>query len=83
MLSRGAPSQAVARARCRASGCDVWRPGSHRSTCKQGRLLAVVRTGGGEGSGQLQRVLQAIDDLNAQDPRRVPWQGEDLPFELA
>jgi hypothetical protein len=43
----------------------------------------VVRTGGGEGSGQLQRVLQAIDDLNAQDPRRVPWQGEDLPFELA
>ncbi|WIA29511.1 hypothetical protein OEZ86_012012 [Tetradesmus obliquus] len=34
-------------------------------------------------SPRLQQVLDAIDTLNAQDPRTVSWQGQDLPYELA
>jgi hypothetical protein len=28
-------------------------------------------------------VLDAIDDLNSQDPRTVDWQAQQLPYELA
>ena len=31
----------------------------------------------------LQAVLAEIDALNAQDPRKVTWNGEELPYELA
>eukprot|EP00775_Hariotina_reticulata_P011050 gene11050-11205_t len=34
-------------------------------------------------SPRLQQVLDAIDALNEQDPRRVTWQGKDWPYELA
>lgn len=28
-------------------------------------------------------MLDAIDNLNRQDPRKVAWQGQELPYELA
>lgn len=31
----------------------------------------------------MQQVLDAIDNLNRQDPRQVEWQGQQLPYELA
>lgn len=34
-------------------------------------------------AARLQQVLDAIDALNAQDPRSTSWQGQQTPYELA
>jgi hypothetical protein len=47
------------------------------------RRAGVARAGGTGGEPRLQRALAAIDELNARDPRRVTWQGEEQPYELA
>ncbi|GBF91762.1 hypothetical protein Rsub_04066 [Raphidocelis subcapitata] len=47
------------------------------------RRRAAVRAAG-SAPGRLQRVLDAIDALNAKDPRSTAWRGEEeLPYELA
>jgi hypothetical protein len=38
---------------------------------------------GDAADARLQRVLAGIDEINAQDPRKTTWQGQELPYELA
>jgi hypothetical protein len=44
---------------------------------------AARALGSGPDAGRLERVLAAIDALNAKDPRSTTWKGEELPYELA